>query len=226
MSSAGTVAVIPVKPLGNALRRLSAVLDEDTRQELQEAMLTDVLAACAATPELAGVLVVTSDPRATALAAALGIVHVPDHVPAQGMNAAVELGLSAAGAGGRAAALVLTADLPFASPEDLAAVITAAAPPPGVTLVPSLDGTGTNAMLLRPPGALTPELGLGSLSRHLAQAAARGLSVRRLERPGLALDIDTPADLGRLLADGRDCATRRACLRRRVAEQLTAGSRR
>lgn len=215
-----------MKPLGNALRRLAAALDRATRRELQEAMLSDVLAACAGTAALAGVRVVTSDPRAAALAAAAGALHVPDHVPAEGMNAAVRLGLAAAARAEAEAALVLTADLPLASPEDLEAVIAAATPAPGVTLAPSRDGTGTNAMLIRPPEALVPELGPDSLARHLGQAAARGLAVCRLERPGLGLDIDTPEDLGRLLADGRDCATLRACLRRAVAEQLTTGSRR
>lgn len=220
--------MIPVKPLGGALRRLSAALDERTRRELQEAMLVDVLAACAGAAGLAEVRVVTSDPRAATIAAAAGAVAQADHLPAKGMNAAVRLGLAAAARGGAGGALVLTADLPLASPEDIDAVIAAAPPAPSATLVASLDGTGTNAMLIRPPGALAPELGPDSLARHLTQAAARGLPVRRLERAGLALDIDTPADLARLVADGggRDCATARVCRRRGVAEQLTAGSRR
>jgi 2-phospho-L-lactate/phosphoenolpyruvate guanylyltransferase len=115
------------------------------------------------------------------------------------MNPAVVRGLAAA-AGMAEAALVLTADLPLAAPADIAAVLAAAPPAPSAVLVPSRDGTGTNAMLLRPPSALTPELGVGSLARHLAQVARRGLEVARCERPGLALDIDTPEDLALLRA--------------------------
>jgi 2-phospho-L-lactate guanylyltransferase len=189
------------------------------------AMLADVLGACAATAELAGVVVVTSDPTAAALARArAGATVLPDHDPPQGMNAAVVRGLEAAAGRGAEAVLVLTADLPLAHPDDLAAILAASPPGPSAVLVPSRDGTGTNAMLLRPPGALDPRLGPDSLARHAAQADRRGVVVRRLERPALALDVDTPRDLAALLVVGGRCATRSACARLEVGERLGAGS--
>jgi 2-phospho-L-lactate guanylyltransferase len=122
------------------------------------------------------------------------------------------------------AALVLTADLPLARPEDLAAVLAAAPPAPAAVLVPSHDGSGTNAMLLRPPRAIAPRLGPGSLARHLALAARYGVPVTRLERPRIALDIDTTRDLAALIAGGAECATTAACARLGVAGLLAAGS--
>ena len=119
---------------------------------------------------------------------------------------------------------MLTADLPLARPEDVAAIMAAAPPAPSAVLVPSHDGTGTNAMLLRPPRAIAPRLGPGSLARHLALAARRGVAVQRLERPRLALDIDTPRDLAALIGRGDDCATLAACARLGMAELLAAGS--
>lgn len=222
--SGGVWAVIPVKPLRGALRRLTPALEAPARRELQVAMLTDVLAACAATGELAGTLVVTSDPEARAMGEAIAAARVvPDHAPPRGMNAAVARGLEAVAAAGADGALVLTADLPLARAEDLRAVL-AAACRPGATLVPSHHGTGTNAMLLRPPGALTPRLGGDSLARHLAQAARRGVPVTRYERPALALDIDTPRDLVELMARGGGGATLAACGRLDIAGLLAAGS--
>jgi 2-phospho-L-lactate guanylyltransferase len=223
--SGGVWAVIPVKPLRGALRRLTPALEAPVRRELQVAMLTDVLGACAGARGLAGVMVVTSDPQARALAEGIaGARVVPDHDPPRGMNAAVVRGLEAVAAAGAEGALVLTADLPLARPEDLDAVIGAAPGGPSATLVPSADGTGTNAMLLRPPGALTPRLGVDSLARHLAQAERRGLAVIRCERPALALDIDTPRDLAALTARGGGGATLAACARLRIAALLEAGS--
>ena len=74
------------------------------------------------------------------------------------------------------------------------------APPfPLVTLVPSRDGDGTNAMLVSPPDAFTPSFGPGSFARHLADAAKQGLACRTLGLPGLGLDIDEPADLDDLM---------------------------
>jgi 2-phospho-L-lactate guanylyltransferase len=217
--------VIPVKRLGGALRRLAPALEAPVRRELQVAMLRDVLSACAAAPGLAGVLVVTSDSEAAELARArAGARVIPDHHPPRGMNGAVGRGLGALADAGAAAALVLTADLPLAGPDDIAAILAAALPGPSAVLVPSHEGTGTNAMLLRPPDAIAPRLGPDSLARHLAEAARAGVAVCRLERPGLALDIDTPRDLAALVAGGAVCATTTACARLEIAERLAAGS--
>ncbi len=222
--SGGTWAVIPVKPLRGALRRLRPALASHVRRELQVAMLTDVLTACARAASLEGVLVVTSDPDATTMAAVIaGAQVVPDHDPPRGMNAAVSRGLATV-APDAAAALVLTADLPLLHSEDIDAVIAAAPSGPAALLVPSHEGTGTNAMLLRPPQALTPCLGPDSLARHIAQAQERGVPLERLERPRVGLDIDRPRDLAILMGAGTACATLEVCERLRIADMLEAGS--
>ena len=77
-------------------------------------------------------------------------------------------------------------------------------------------------MLLRPPAALTPRLGVDSLARHLHQAARRGVTVARVDRPNLALDIDTPRDLAELIARGGGGATLEACARLDIAGLLLA----
>ncbi len=225
MSGGGAWAVVPVKPLRGALRRLTPALDAPVRRALQVAMLADVLAAAAGARTLAGVLVVTSDPEARAMAQRIAGARVtPDHDPPRGMNAAVARGLAAVAAAGADGALVLTADQPLARPQDIDAVVAAAPPAVSATLVPSRDGTGTNAMLLRPPSALTPRLGVDSLARHLQQAARRGVAVARVELPRLALDIDTPRDLEELVARGGGGATIEACARLEIAGLPAAGS--
>jgi 2-phospho-L-lactate guanylyltransferase len=225
VSAPETWAVVPAKRLAGALRRLAPALGRPVRRELQLAMLRDVFVACAATPGLAGLLVVTSDPDVAALGRELaGAEVIADHDPPRGMNGAVARGLGWVEGRGAEAALVLTADLPLARPEDLAAILAAAPPARSAVLVPSHDGTGTNAMLLRPPRAIAPRLGPGSLARHLTLAARRGARVARLERPRIALDIDTPRDLAALIAGGAECATTAACARLGVAELLAAGS--
>ena len=171
--------VVPVKPLDAALGRLGEALGAEERRALQAAMLTDLLRACAGTRGLGERLVVTADAEAARLAAAEGARAVADHHPPRGMNAAVRLGARALARAGARAALVLVADLPLARAEDLEAVLGAAPDGPGVVLAPSRDGTGTNALLIRPPRALAPRLGPESLGRHLAGAARRGLRATR-----------------------------------------------
>jgi 2-phospho-L-lactate guanylyltransferase len=225
VSAPAAWALVPAKRLEGALRRLAPALERPVRRELQVAMLRDVFAACVGAAELAGVLVVTSDPEVAGLARQLAAADViADHDPPQGMNGAVERGLGALAARRAEAALVLTADLPLALPEDVTAILAASPPAPSAVFVPSHEGTGTNAMLLRPPRAIAPGLGPRSLARHLASAARRGAVARLLERPRLALDIDTPRDLAALIARGDECATAAACARLSVAERLGAGS--
>jgi 2-phospho-L-lactate guanylyltransferase len=121
---------------------------------------------------------------------------------ARGLNAAVRLGLARAAAAGAARALVLPADVPLVTPGELSCLLGSGSTEAGAraTLVPAADGDGTNAMLLAPPAALEPAFGPGSYVRHLAQALARRLDVEVLHLPGLAGDIDRPADLARLLS--------------------------
>ena len=112
--------------------------------------------------------------------------------PPRGMNAAVERGLDEVATTGAEAALVLTADL-AARPARATSRRSSTPPDRRAVLVPSRDGTGTNAMLLRPPTACTPRLGLDSLAPAPRPGRRAGLAAIPRELPALALDIDTPA---------------------------------
>ena len=76
-----------------------------------------------------------------------------------------------------------------------------------VVVVPSADGTGTNALLRTPPNAIAPRFGPGSCRLHVEQALAAGLPHLVYPIPSFAADIDTPADAGHFLALGRPCRT-------------------
>lgn len=200
-------AVVPVKRLGYALGRLAGVLDRRQRRVLQSAMLGDVLFALAGSTRVGEVVVVTSDPRARAVAESVGARTVLDHDPPQGINAAVIRGVEALHS---MVALVMVSDLPLVTSADVDALVHAAPSHDCVVLASSVDGTGTNAMLISPPEALIPELGDDSLARHLAQASAVGLDALIRTIPGFALDVDTPADLAALIRAQPGGATGRA----------------
>jgi 2-phospho-L-lactate/phosphoenolpyruvate guanylyltransferase len=69
--------LLPVKVLARAKSRLAAFAG-DRRGELALALASDTVAAVLACPEVARVVVVTSDPEAGPLLAALGAIVVPD----------------------------------------------------------------------------------------------------------------------------------------------------
>lgn len=203
-------AVVPVKRLGYALARLAVVLDRSERRVLQSAMLGDVLAALAGSGRLGEIVVVTSDERARAVAESIGARTVDDHDPPQGINAAVEIGLDALDSH---SALVVVSDLPLITAADIDHLLGAAPEGDAVVLARSEDGTGTNAMLLTPLDALRPELGPGSLARHVHQAEAAGVLAEVAYHPGIGLDVDTPGDLAELVRREPGGATGRALAR-------------
>ena len=65
-------AIIPVKPLKNAKSRLSPVLLPEQRYELAQAMLRHVLSVTTAVKSVTGVLVISRDTKALAIAREFG----------------------------------------------------------------------------------------------------------------------------------------------------------
>lgn len=217
-------AVIPVKPLERALGRLSSVLSAAERRELQVAMLADLLGACRSCADIAEILVVTDDAGAADLCRASGATVLADHRPPQGMNPAVRIGQSYAAASGCDAVLVLTADLPLVRAVDLTRILDALGAPRGAVLVPSRDGTGTNALALAPPLAIATRLGVNSRAHHELALLEAGVGLAQLDVPTLALDVDTPEDLLALATrEGTGLAADR-CAAWGVAERLVAGA--
>jgi 2-phospho-L-lactate guanylyltransferase len=185
-------AIVPVKPLRHAKGRLSGILSPSERRALALAMLGDVLAALQATTAVDATIVVSRDVEALDLATRYAATTLIDH--AESLNGALTQAAAFATSRGAAALLALPADLPLATPAEIAGLIALGVECGGVALAPSRDG-GTNG-LYRPAGVALPFLfGVGSLAQHLAAAQTLGLATRLLRAPGLELDIDQPDDL-------------------------------
>jgi 2-phospho-L-lactate guanylyltransferase (CobY/MobA/RfbA family) len=135
--------VVPFRPNGKT--RLSAM-----GNELAQAMLEDVLAACRE----------------------VGPTVIADGEGGQGE--AVEATL--ADLAGPVA--IVNADLPCARPEDIARLL-AELPPDGLALVEAADGT-TNALALSAPELFRPLYGPGSAARFRAAAPSRALDIPNL----------------------------------------------
>jgi 2-phospho-L-lactate guanylyltransferase len=192
-------AVVPVKDLQHAKQRLAGALSADERLGLFAAMLEDVLGALAASEGLAGILVVTRDPQAQDLAARYG-ARVLVEPANRGHTAASTLGASTLAAEGAVGMMQLPADLPLLTAADIGAVLQAHAQAPAITLAPSRDRLGSNAVVCSPPNLLPLRFGDDSFYPHLERARALGIEPAIVERDGLALDVDTPADLAAFLA--------------------------
>jgi 2-phospho-L-lactate guanylyltransferase len=217
--------LLPVKVLARAKSRL-AVLAGDRRRELALALAADTVAAVLACPAVARVIVVTSDPVAGPLLAALGAVVVSDPPVGRGvpdgtrgtsgpsepgslgdlgvqdlLNAALRHGAAVAARRWPGTGLAaLTADLPALSPAELATALRAAgAAAGGAAFVPDAAGVGTTLYAVSPGGDFRPLFGGASRARHAASGA---VEIDLDDMAGLRRDVDTPEDLQAVLALG------------------------
>jgi len=100
--------------------------------------------------------------------------------------------------------IVLHGDLPNVQAADIE-LLAGALPDgdaPAVAIAPDRAGTGTNGLVLRPPGVIRFRFGVGSFAAHLEEVEAAGVPLVAVNRSGLAFDLDTPEDLARWLELG------------------------
>jgi 2-phospho-L-lactate/phosphoenolpyruvate guanylyltransferase len=191
-----TIAILPVKRFGAAKQRLSGSLGGGARRALALAMFSDVMASLRRVQGLDGVAVVTAERVAEDAALREG-AHVLRDEQEVGQSAAAGIGIRHALETGYERALLVPGDTPLADPGEMGRLL---ARDLDVVVVPDRHGTGTNALLLRPPDVITPSFGPGSLERHMAAARAAGASHAVDAASSLLLDVDTPDDLAQLAA--------------------------
>ena len=219
-----TLVVLPVKSFARAKQRIGDVVPAAERETLAEAMAADVLDALGRVRGLDGIVVVTAEPRARALASEAGAAVVLDDREA-GQSAAARLGIDQALAQGAERALLVPGDCPAVDPAELEELLTPTADE-RVVIVPDRHGSGTNALLLSPPAVMVPSFGPGSFARHAATATAAGATVRVAPLRSLGLDVDTPDDLAALrdvLAARSEGAVRTRAVLERLAPVLATG---
>jgi 2-phospho-L-lactate guanylyltransferase len=192
-----TFAVLPVKRFGAAKQRLGDDLAEGTRRALAEAMVTDVLIALRRSDAVDEVLVVTGESAAAALAAGYDAAVIDDPAD-EGHSAAALRGVAAAVERGAERVVLVPGDCPALDPIELDSLLGEAGDGPEVLVVPDRHGSGTNALVLTPPGVMAPAFGPDSRPRHEQLAAEAGAGVRVVELPSLGLDVDTVEDLDEL----------------------------
>ena len=199
--------VVPVKELAVAKTRLA--LPADLREAVALAMACDVVAAAAACPAVAGVVVVTNDLRAAAALEPFGARVVAD-VSDAGLNPALADGARYARTlWPRDGLASLSSDLPCLRPGELAGALAAAAAYDRAVL-PDVRGDGTTLLTARPGVALDPRYGPASRAAHVVAGAVQ---LPMGVWPGLEHDVDTPADLAAARALGLGDATARLAAR-------------
>jgi 2-phospho-L-lactate guanylyltransferase len=102
-------------------------------------------------------------------------------------------------AGGVRALLRVPLDLPLIQPDDIDELLALEFESPALVVVPSRDGTGTNAILRTPPTLFPSHFGNDSFAKHLAEAGKAGARVMVRRNARLEMDVDDESDLRALL---------------------------
>jgi len=187
-STPSVCALVPVKQREHCKMRLASELTVQSRIALVRSMLCAVLTAAREARWVRETVVIS--PERDAVAAEIQLLADAG----ESLNAALTEAYETMWQTGRREFVILPADLPRIRPEEIDTLVHAGRAG-GCALAPDMAGTGTNALYLASPPPFAFQFGPDSCRRHLQEARRLGLAPRLICLPGLAFDLDTPADL-------------------------------
>jgi 2-phospho-L-lactate/phosphoenolpyruvate guanylyltransferase len=212
--------LLPVKDLRNAKKRLIGVLTPEERFALAQAMLGDVIRAVQRVDRADKVFMVTTYEPAADLAEENGWEILREDRQISESDS-VDAASRICEQRGARALLRLPLDLPLVQPRDIDELLGIECEAPAMVIVPSRDGTGTNALLRTPPKLFPSHFGEGSFAKHLGEARDAGARIFIRRNPRLEMDVDDEADLRALLKhDLTNTATGRWLQETGLAEKL------
>jgi 2-phospho-L-lactate guanylyltransferase len=189
-----TCAILPIKPFDDAKERLATGLDAGQRRLMAEAMARDVIAALGRSKRIDGLVIVSGEPKVQELAGGSADAILPD--AREGHSAAATIGVRWAIENDFERVVMVPGDCPLLESRELDELLDNCSEQRlDFVVIPDRMGSGTNALVIKPPDAVTPSFGPGSRERHLALGLAAGKRVAAIEVPTLALDLDTADDL-------------------------------
>ena len=201
--------LLPVKDLRNAKKRLETLLTPEERFGLAQAMLADTTRAVRAARGADKVFVITNYRPAMEIAEENGWEILCEERQISESDS-VDAASRICERRGVRSLLRLPLDLPLLQPSDIDELLAIACPSPAMAIVPSRDGTGTNALWRTPPTLFPSHFGEGSFAKHLAEAEQTHAQILVRRNSRLEMDVDDESDLRALLGcDLRATATGR-----------------
>jgi 2-phospho-L-lactate guanylyltransferase len=186
--------LLPIKDLRHAKQRLVPFLSPEERFGLAQAMLADTLRAVRGVRQADKIFVVTNYAPAMQAAEENGWELLrEDRQISESFS--VDYASIRCAKRGVTALLRLPLDVPLVQSTDIDELLALECAAPALVIVPSRDGTGTNAILRTPPTLFPSHFGSGSFAKHCAEAqhASAQIFIRRNAR--LEMDVDDEADL-------------------------------
>jgi 2-phospho-L-lactate/phosphoenolpyruvate guanylyltransferase len=190
--------LLPVKDLRHAKQRLASVLTPDERFGLASAMLADTIRAVRGVRQADRIFLVTNYDPAMQAARENGweILREERQISE---SVSVDAASRECQERGVTSVLRLPLDVPLVAASDIDELLAVEFAAPAMVIVPSRDGTGTNAILRTPPTLFPSHFGAGSYAKHCAEAERAGAQILRRRNPRLEMDVDDEGDLRALL---------------------------
>ncbi len=193
--------LLPVKAPQEAKLRLKELLTSAQREELARCMYEQALARLLEARGIDRVVVASSDAAVLRHAEASGATALRE-TSQNGHSDSADRAARQCMEWGASVVAFVPIDVPLLKAAEIEEILATArrAGEPSLVIVPSLDGTGTNAMVRTPPDLIESRFGPGSFRAHVGQAEAKNARVVVTRPAGLVFDVDTPEDV-RMLFD-------------------------
>lgn len=187
-------AIVPIKPLRRGKSRLASVLSDEDREQLNQTLLIRTIQCLKEIEKIDQILIVSYDPTALTLSRDYGVKTIQESRKTN-INKALRKGTLAAQAFNVSSILILPADLPLISAEDIRTMLDKSKGQPEIVITPDRRMNGTNALYINPVGILDYDFGLWSFRKHIEQAERKNLRVEIYNNDRLSFDLDMPEDL-------------------------------
>jgi 2-phospho-L-lactate guanylyltransferase len=190
--------LLPVKDLRQAKQRLASFLNAEERFGLAQAMLADTVRAIRGVSQAEKIFVVTNYIPAMEAAEQNGWDLLrEDRQISESFS--VDYASMQCAKRGVTALLRVPLDVPLVQSSDIDELLAVQYAAPGLVIVPSRDGTGTNAILRTPPTLFPSHFGRGSFANHCAEAQRVGAHILVRRNARLEMDVDDETDLRALV---------------------------
>jgi 2-phospho-L-lactate guanylyltransferase len=186
--------LLPIKHLRQAKQRLAPLLNPEERFGLAQAMLADTIRAVRGVRRADKVFVVTNYLPAMQAAEENGWELLREEQQIS-ESVSVDAASRQCAERGVTSLLRLPLDVPLVRPSDIDELLQVECTAPALVIVPSRDGTGTNAILRTPPALFPSHFGAGSFAKHCAEAQRASAQILIRRNPRLEMDVDDETDL-------------------------------
>ena len=187
-------AILPVKPLTKGKSRLHGCLEAEEVCNLNRCLFEETFQKLKACSEIDHILVVSQDETVLEYTLQSGGVALKENLQSS-LNDAVSQALAFILETEPGMVLIVPADLPWMTEEDLEELIRFHRDGQFMIIVPDQKQWGTNAILLSNPNLLTPQYGRRSFQKHAQQAASLSVELIVWLNKNIQRDLDTPQDL-------------------------------